>query len=129
MNTHRRTTQADHVPSPAASQPVVGIILAGIMICSLTAGSSAAETMIQGQVFDLNGRPLPQVQIIYDRAEELPGASVVTVYSGADGRFTFPGTWGRGTGRVVGYFCTSARLRATRPNHASICRRRRRTVR
>jgi streptogramin lyase len=45
---------------------------------------------MHGQVVDINGRPVPQVQVIFDRDELAAGASVVTVFSDAEGRFTFP---------------------------------------
>lgn len=54
---------------------------------------AVAEVSIQGQVTDLNGQAVPQVQVIFDRDELAIGASVVTVFTGLDGSFSFPGTY------------------------------------
>lgn len=51
--------------------------------------SSHAVT-IDGTVVDQNGNPLSNIQVIYTRESGARGASVVTVFSGTDGRFRFP---------------------------------------
>lgn len=57
------------------------------------AGGVSAEGTIGGLVVDLNGNPVPQAQIIFDREEEARGASVVTVFSDESGRFAFPDSY------------------------------------
>ncbi len=85
------------------------------MICGLLPMGAVAAVHIQGQVVDANGNPLAQVQVIFDREEPTlsaaqQGASVVTVFTDADGRFTFPGVYGdagdigaRISARALGY--------------------------
>ena len=51
---------------------------------------SAGATTVSGHVLDQNGNPLQGIQVIYTRDESARGASVVTVFSGADGSFAFP---------------------------------------
>ena len=65
------------------------------MVCVtaiLTAGAHAASK-IEGQVVDVNGRPVAGAQVVFDRDDGAPGASVVTVFTGEDGRFAFPGRY------------------------------------
>jgi streptogramin lyase len=78
--------------------------------CVALASQVDAAVTVHGQVVDLNGRPVPQVQVIFDRDEFAPGASVVTVFSDAEGRFSFPGTYPEATSeslpvtvRALGY--------------------------
>ena len=59
--------------------------------CFGLAAPADAAFSVQGQVLDLNGRPVAQAQLVFDRASGAPGASVVTVFSDADGKFVFPG--------------------------------------
>ena len=59
----------------------------------LAASADAAVVSIDGRVVDLNGRPVPAAQVIFDRDEAAPGASVVTVFTDADGSFRFPGSY------------------------------------
>jgi streptogramin lyase len=49
-----------------------------------------AATRISGTVLDLNGQPVPQAQVLYSRGSDALGANVVTVFTDATGRFTFP---------------------------------------
>src|SRR5690606_13581742 len=67
--------------------------LALAILISALAPSANAALSIVGQVVDTNGKPLPQVQVIFDRAESARGASVVTVFTDAEGQFTFPGAF------------------------------------
>jgi streptogramin lyase len=75
--------------TPARRTPVLAL---AVLIATLAPGANAAVA-IQGQVLDTNGNPLPQVQVIFDRAEPAQGASVVTVFTDADGHFAFPGVF------------------------------------
>jgi streptogramin lyase len=52
--------------------------------------ASASAGTIAGDVTDQNGKPLPGIQVVYERGPNAHGASTVTVFSGADGHFTFP---------------------------------------
>ena len=61
--------------------------------CLLLFSKAGTAASIHGQVVDLNGRPVPQAQILFDRDEEAAGASVVTVFSDGEGRFGFPGDY------------------------------------
>jgi streptogramin lyase len=56
-----------------------------------------AAVSMQGQVVDLNGRPVPQAQVIFDRGELAPGASVITVFTDGAGAFGFPGVYPEAT--------------------------------
>ncbi len=72
--------------------------LLAAMICGLLPVGAAAAVQIQGQVVDANGNPLAQAQVIFDRVEpalsaDQQGASVVTVFTDAEGHFTFPGAY------------------------------------
>lgn len=49
-----------------------------------------AATRISGTVLDLNGNPLPQVQVIYARGSTAIGANVVTVFTDSAGKFAYP---------------------------------------
>ena len=62
-----------------------------ISACSLSASALAAS--LHGQVRDQNNNPLSQVQVIFDRDETATGASVVTVFTNAQGTFSFPGDY------------------------------------
>ncbi len=82
------------------------------VIAALCSGASTAHaaTVIQGRVVDDQGGAVSQAQVIFDRAAGSHGASVVTVFSDADGRFRFPGTYPEGANeslsvatRVLGY--------------------------
>jgi streptogramin lyase len=61
--------------------------LAMSMACYI---NQAGATTLSGRVLDANGNPLAGMQVIYTRDTNARGASVVTVFSGADGSFTFP---------------------------------------
>jgi len=77
--------------------PSVHARLSRLAIAAVSAAviwsSAQAATAIEGQVLDVNGRPIAGAQVIFNRTERAPGASVVTVFSGEDGRFVFPGTY------------------------------------
>ncbi len=60
------------------------------VILGLLFSAQALATSINGIVVDQNGNPLANMQVIYDRDEDDRGASVVTVFTGADGHFAFP---------------------------------------
>jgi streptogramin lyase len=60
---------------------------------SLLFAPSLLAATISGHVVDPNGNPVANVQVIHTRAADTPGASVVTVFSGADGSFSFPGDY------------------------------------
>lgn len=62
--------------------------LIGTFIC--TAAVAQAGTQIDGQVLDLNGRPLAQAQVSLTTPEAHGGADVITVFTAPDGRFTLP---------------------------------------
>lgn len=66
------------------------LILSGA--AGLAAGAHAASR-IEGLVLDVNGRPVAGAQVLFDRERGAPGASVVTVFTGEDGRFAFPGKY------------------------------------
>lgn len=64
-------------------------------ICSLTIVALAAWSLanaaeLAGTIVDLNGKPLGGAQVSLTKADDAPGASVVTVFSDAAGRFVFP---------------------------------------
>jgi 5-hydroxyisourate hydrolase-like protein (transthyretin family) len=61
--------------------------MTALAVCTLFLQPARAAASLQGRVLDANGRPVPQVQVILDRADGAPGASVVTVFSDAEGRF------------------------------------------
>jgi hypothetical protein len=84
-----------------------GLLLAGT---ALLASATEAAVSVSGLVIDLNGNPIEQAQVIFDRVETAPGASVVTVFTGDDGAFDFPGSYPEATGdslpitvRALGY--------------------------
>ncbi|MDH4074195.1 MAG: carboxypeptidase-like regulatory domain-containing protein, partial [Gammaproteobacteria bacterium] len=52
-------------------------------------GAAAAELRLGGIVVDLNGRPVAGAGVVLD-AKRRRGADYVTVFSGGDGRFSFP---------------------------------------
>ncbi len=52
-----------------------------------------AATSVSGKVVDTNGKPLAQAQIIFERGMSAKGATVITVFTGADGSFHFPGSF------------------------------------
>ena len=67
-----------------------------------------AEVRIAGYVTDLNGTPLSQAMVTLTRAANDPGASAVTVFTDADGGFSFaetaPGSAAPAlAARVLGY--------------------------
>jgi virginiamycin B lyase len=70
------------------------------LTCLFAAGASLgfaavvhAAASVEGRVLDLNGRPVAQAQVVFDRDEHATGASVVTVFTDGDGRFRFPGSY------------------------------------
>jgi virginiamycin B lyase len=76
--------------------------------------AATAATRISGHVLDTNGRPVAQAQVVFDREERAPGASVVTVFTDSDGRFAFPATYPETLGdapplsvRALGYWQVS----------------------
>lgn len=60
------------------------------LVAGLLFAPASLAGAISGHVLDANGAPVPQVQVIYTRPDAAAGASVVTVFSGADGSFRFP---------------------------------------
>ncbi len=68
-----------------------------------------ADAPITGNVTDLNGVPLPQAMVTLTRASDQPGASALTVFTDADGGFSFPDAAPDGAaapviaGRALGY--------------------------
>ena len=75
-----------------------GLIGAFVLVAQLSfAISATAAARLQGSVVDLNGRPVADVQVIFDRDEAAVGASVVTVFTDESGRFEFPGAYGDST--------------------------------
>jgi len=66
----------------------LGKTLAVFLLYTLTTLSSAAT--IDGIVVDQNGNPLRNIQVTYDRGSDARGATAVTVFTGTDGRFSFP---------------------------------------
>lgn len=96
------------LPRSALARRTPALALA-ILISGLAPAVQAALS-IEGQVVDANGNPLPQVQVIFDRAEPAQGASVVTVFTDANGHFAFPGVFNDSgdlgaliTARALGY--------------------------
>jgi 5-hydroxyisourate hydrolase-like protein (transthyretin family) len=61
-----------------------------LALCAACLGTAQAAATLQGRVLDVNGKPVPQVQVILERATNVAGANVVTVFSDSDGRFRFP---------------------------------------
>ncbi|HTR00957.1 MAG TPA: hypothetical protein VMH83_13245 [Candidatus Acidoferrum sp.] len=57
------------------------------------AGGAHAASTLAGKVVDTNGKPLAQAQVIYERGINAKGASVMTVFTTADGSFRFPGSF------------------------------------
>jgi streptogramin lyase len=82
---------------------------------------ASAAVAVSGQVVDLNGNPVAQAQVIFDRDETGRGASVVTVFSGGDGKFSFPGVYPEADGgdslpitvRALGYETLDTIAKAT----------------
>jgi len=74
------------------------ILLAGF--CVALPGLALATSAIEGQVVDINGHPLPQAQVIFERPDGARGASYVTVFTDAGGEFRFPGEYDLGAGTV-----------------------------
>ncbi|MGA0805158.1 MAG: carboxypeptidase-like regulatory domain-containing protein [Pseudohongiellaceae bacterium] len=60
------------------------------LVAGLLFAPASLAGAISGHVLDANGAPVPLVQVIYTRPDAAAGASVVTVFSGADGSFRFP---------------------------------------
>src|SRR5690606_164698 len=75
-------------------------LVAACGAAALAAGVHAAPT-VEGQVIDVNGRPVAGAQVVFDRDDAAPGASVVTVFTGDDGRFAFPGSYPEATPESV----------------------------
>jgi streptogramin lyase len=101
-------------------------VLAGLLCL---APSVHAVTSIKGRVVDLNGNPVPQAQVIFDRDEAMPGSSVVTVFSDTEGRFSFPGSYPDPVNeslsivtRALGYqqLDKVARVQANEHNHQTL---------
>ena len=75
--------------TPRVSPAFAGLaLLAGISFSQITNAGSVA-----GQVLDANGNALSGIQVIYTREPGAKGASVVTVFSAADGGYSFPETF------------------------------------
>jgi|GEM_PF-796416 len=67
--------------------------LAAVSVAAALAASAHAAPVVEGQVVDTNGRPVAGAQIVFDREDGATGASAVTVFTGDDGRFAFPGRY------------------------------------
>jgi len=61
--------------------------------CAAFVHAANAAATLQGRVLDINGKPVPQVQLILERGIAAAGGNVVTVFSDAEGRFRFPDTF------------------------------------
>lgn len=85
---------------PAAAV-ACGVLLTGAW-CS---AASAAGTSVEGRVVDLNGRAVAQAMVTITRARGETGASAVTVFTDAEGRFRFPDTYEKPApvARALGY--------------------------
>lgn len=59
----------------------------------LLSHAAPAAVTIAGHVVDANGKPLAQAQVVFERGRSARGASAVTVFTDADGRFEFPGAY------------------------------------
>jgi virginiamycin B lyase len=70
-------------------------------------GATHAAGTLQGQVVDTNGQPITQAQVIFVRDAGEPGASVLTVFSDADGRFHFPVSYPESPRSAVNLFARS----------------------
>jgi streptogramin lyase len=65
-----------------------------LWLCAALLGvGPVSAASIDGHVLDPNGKPLPGIQVVYQRGQGVSGATAVTVFSGADGRFNFPGDY------------------------------------
>lgn len=67
-------------------------VLTAALALATAPGLSSAATL-SGKVVDTNGKPLAQAQVIYARGMAAKGATVITVFTGADGSFQFPGSF------------------------------------
>jgi streptogramin lyase/cytochrome c551/c552 len=90
-----------------------------LTVCAVFLQPAQAAATLQGRVLDANGKPVPQVQVILERGANAVGASVVTVFSDADGRFRFPEVFPEVDGkslrlaaRVLGYQQVDSTTRA-----------------
>ena len=81
-----------------------------------------ADVRITGHVTDLNGAPLSQAMVTLTRPPDQPGASAVTVFTDADGGFSFPDAPPAGAaapvvaGRALGYEQVEASARGGQVN-------------
>jgi streptogramin lyase len=69
-------------------KPLLRHVLVSMLLAAPFTPATAAT--ISGIVVDANGNALPGIQVVYTRQPESRGASVVTVFTGSDGRFRFP---------------------------------------
>ncbi|MCP5144207.1 MAG: carboxypeptidase regulatory-like domain-containing protein [Gammaproteobacteria bacterium] len=95
----------------------IGAVAAVLAVTSIT---TLAATKITGSVVDTNGNSVAQAQVVFDRDEGAPGASVVTVFTNAQGEFSFPGAYPEAfdattaiTVRALGYRAADAVMRNT----------------
>jgi len=70
--------------------PLTGRFLCATVITIGLAASAKAAVEINGTVVDLNGTPLVQAQVSIMTPDSHAGADVMTVFTGDDGRFSFP---------------------------------------
>ncbi len=63
------------------------------------AATAQAELSVEGQVLDVNGRPLAQAQVTLEWGADAVPATAVTVFTGEDGRFKFPQTFADADGK------------------------------
>jgi streptogramin lyase len=69
---------------------LTGCLIVAAMAVPGLAKSAQAGSRIDGIVLDLNGRPLAQAQVSLDAPDTHAGADVITVFTIADGSFSFP---------------------------------------
>ena len=69
-------------------------LLTTVCMLILPAAMAYADTRVSGYVFDLQGAPLPQAMVSLTTGETHQGADVVTVFSDAQGRFSFAQAFG-----------------------------------
>lgn len=102
--------------------------LGAVAILALGLASTArAGVQIGGTVLDLNGRPLAQAQVSLATPDGYAGADVITVFTSAEGRFSFPGDIGGAAGieanvhaRVLGFEQLSLAVQATQAGDEAI---------
>ena len=69
---------------------VLRILLAAVGLALGMASAAQAAISVKGQVLDINGRPVAQAQVTLDWGLGAFGATAVTVFTDAAGKFAFP---------------------------------------